>query len=243
MFALYKRETISLFSSPIAYLVISVYLIISGLFLWVFPQTSILKGSTSELTAFFSLSPYLLIFLASAICMRSFSEERREGTLELLLTKPFSEWAVVLAKFLSCFTVILVALLLTSVYYVSVYKLGSPVGNIDSASVVGSYIGLLLLAMVFCAIGVASSVLTANQLVALLVSAILSYLLYDGFNSIAQLSFSGEIGYTLSRLGIDYHYFALSRGALDIGSAFYLSSMIVFFLALCHLILRSRHWE
>ncbi|MBC7891077.1 MAG: gliding motility-associated ABC transporter permease subunit GldF, partial [Sphingobacteriaceae bacterium] len=215
MLAIFRKEISSFLSSLVGYVVMGVFLSALGLLLWVFPDTSVLNYGYAELGAFFSLSPYVFLFLAPAITMRTFAEERRSGTLELLLTKPLTDWALVLGKFLACWALIFLTLLPTLVYYASVYQLGNPAGNLDSAAVASSYLGLLLLGGVFAAIGLATSALTDSQIVAFLLAVFVCFLLYVGLGALAGLDGLGGAGYWLGQLGLDAQYNALGRGLVD----------------------------
>ena len=166
MIQVLSKEFNSFLNSLIAYVVIGVFLTAIGLLMWVFPETSVLEYGYADMETLFALGPYVFIFLIPAITMRTFAEEARGGTLELLLTKPLSDWDIVLGKFLACFFLVILSLLPTVIYYFSVYTLGNPVGNIDSPGVMGSYTGLVLLGAVFCSIGILSSSLTKNQFIA-----------------------------------------------------------------------------
>jgi len=232
LLAIFRKEINSFLSSLVGYVVMGVFLSALGLLLWVFPDTSVLNYGYAELGAFFSLSPYVFLFLAPAITMRTFAEERRSGTLELLLTKPLTDWALVLGKFLACWALIFLTLLPTLVYYVSVYQLGNPAGNIDSAAVASSYLGLLLLGGVFAAIGVATSALTDSQIVAFLLAVFVCFLLYVGLGALANLDGLGGAGYWLGQLGLDAQYNALGRGLVDSRNVVYLFSWIAFALLL-----------
>ncbi|MCY7349808.1 MAG: gliding motility-associated ABC transporter permease subunit GldF [Cytophagaceae bacterium] len=226
MFAIFWKEVSSFLSSLIGYIVMGVFLTAMGLLVWVFPDTSVLNYGYAELSTLFSLSPYVFLFLVPAITMRAFAEERRGGTLELLLTKPLTDWQLVLGKFLACWFLILLTLLPTLIYYISVYRLGNPAGNIDSAEVAGSYLGLLLLGGVFAAIGVFTSSLTDNQIVAFLLGVFVCFLLYVGISAIAGLEFWGGAGFYLSQMGLDVQYSALGRGLIDSRNVIYLLSWI-----------------
>lgn len=173
MIRVLTKEFNSFLNSLIAYVVIGVFLTGMGLLMWVFPETSILDYGYADMETLFVLGPYVFIFLIPAITMRSFAEERKSGTMELLLTKPLTDWDIILGKFFACFLLVLFALLPTLIYYLSVSALGNPAGNIDTPGVIGSYIGLALLAGVFCSIGIVASSITANQIVAFILAAFL----------------------------------------------------------------------
>jgi len=182
MKALLLKELRSFLSSLIGYVVMAVFLLITGLFLWVFPgDTNVLDMGFSSLDGLFFVTPWVFIFLIPAITMRSFSEERRTGTIELLLTKPLSEWQIVMAKFWAGLLLVIIALIPTLVYYITVYRLGSPVGNLDSGGIWGSYLGLIFLASAYVSIGLFCSSLTDNQIVAFLAAALLTFVIYWWF--------------------------------------------------------------
>src|SRR5436190_20269766 len=166
MLQILTKEFNSFLNSLIAYLVIGVFLTGIGLLMWVFPETSVLDYGYADMDTLFSFGPYVFIFLIPAITMRSFAEEKKGGTMELLLTKPLRDWDIILGKYLAGFFLILVALIPTIIYYFSIRQLGNPVGNIDTPGVIGSYIGLVLLGGVFCSVGIFASSITPNQIVA-----------------------------------------------------------------------------
>ena len=171
MYAVLKKEINSFFASPIGYLVIAVFLLLNGLFLWLFKgEFNILDYGFADLSSFFMLAPWILIFLIPAVTMRSFSDEKKQGTLELLLTKPISLINIVLGKYFGALILIVISLLPTLLYVYSVYELGNPVGNLDIGSTMGSYFGLLFLVAAYTAIGVFSSTLSDNQIVAFITS-------------------------------------------------------------------------
>ena len=232
MLAIFRKEINQFFSSPIAYIIMGVFLTAVGLLLWVFPDTSLLENGYADMGTFFNLTPYVMLFLVPAITMRSIADEIRSGTLEWLLTKPVSRWGVVVGKFLASWLLVILTLLPTLIYYVTLYQLGSPIGNIDSASVFGSYIGLALLAGVFVAIGLWASSLNDNQVVAFVLGVFLCFLLYVGLSALAGLSVLGGLAYYLSLFALDEQYRALGRGIIDSRNVVYLITLIVFFLLL-----------
>jgi ABC-2 type transport system permease protein len=242
MFQILAKEFNSFLNSLIAYVVIGVFLTAIGLLMWVFPETSVLEYGYADMDTLFSMGPYVLIFLVPAITMRSFAEEKKAGTLELLLTKPVSDWQVILGKFAASFLLVLFALVPTLLYYFTIYRLGDPVGNVDTPGILGSYIGLALLGGVFCAIGILSSSLTANQIVSFILAAFLCFLVFAGFDSIAALTAAGDTALWLRQLGIDYHYQSMSRGLIDSRDVLYFFSVIFFMLSIAKLIVGSRQW-
>jgi ABC-2 type transport system permease protein len=230
MLPIFQKEINAFFSSLTAYVVMAVFLTATGLLLWVFPDTNVLNYGYADLGSFFSLTPYVLLFLIPAITMRSLAEETKNGTIELLLTKPLSNWQLVLGKFLANWLLVLLTLLPTLLYYFTVYELGNPVGNIDSGAVVGSYVGLSLLSAVFVAVGLWASSLTDNQIVAFVVGVFVSFLLYMGIGAVAQLDFWGNLAYPLSWISLNQQYADLGRGLIDSRHVLYLLSVAALFL-------------
>jgi len=224
------REIKSFFGSPIGYLVIALFLIGNGLFLWVFEgDYNILNTGFADLTPFFTLAPWILIFLIPAVTMRSFSDEKKQGTLELLLTKPISIWEIVNGKFLGAFLLILMAIIPTVIYVEVVWNLGSPEGNLDIGSTLGSYFGLLFLIAAYSAIGIFTSSISENQIVSFIIAVFLCFFLYFGFQGLASVlpSFSSLISY----FGMQDHYKSMSRGVIDTRDVIYFVSIAVLFLS------------
>lgn len=232
MLAIFRKEINQFFSSPIAYIIMGVFLTAVGLLLWIFPDTSLLENGYADMGTFFNLVPYVMLFLVPAITMRSIADEVRSGTLEWLLTKPVSRWGIVGGKFLASWLLVILTLLPTLIYYVTLYQLGSPVGNIDSAGVFGSYVGLFLLAGVFVAIGLWASALNDNQVVAFVLGVFFCFLLYAGLSALAGLSIAGNFSYYVSLLALDEQYRSLGRGVIDSRNVIYLISLIFLFLFL-----------
>lgn len=242
MWVLLRKEFLSFYNSLIAFLVTGSFLIMTGLLMWVFPETSVLEYGYADMDTLFSLAPYLFIFLVPGITMRSFAEEKKSGTLELLITRPLTDAQIVVAKFLASWLLVVVALIPTLVYYASLYAMGDPPGNIDTPGVAGSYIGLLLLASVFCAAGILASLLSANQIVAFVLAAFFCYFLFSGFDSIAALMQWSELSLRLKQMGLLYHYEALGRGVVDSRDVVYLISLTALLLLSAKTILSSRTW-
>jgi ABC-2 type transport system permease protein len=225
------REIKSFFGSPVGYLVIAIFLISNGLFLWVFEgDYNIMNTGFADLTPFFTLSPWILIFLIPAVTMRSFSDEKKQGTLELLLTKPLSIWQIVNGKFLGALLLIAMAIVPTFIYVAVISNLGMPEGNIDMGSTIGSYFGLLFLIAAYSAIGIFTSTLSDNQIVAFIIAVFLCFFFYFGFESLATIvpAFSNFI----SALGMQNHYKSMSRGVIDTRDILYFGSATVLFLSL-----------
>lgn len=244
MFTLYKKELASFFSSLMGYLTIIVFLVLTGLMLWVFKSDfNILDYGFAGMDGLFLIGPFLYLFLIPAITMRSFAEEKKNGTMELLLTKPLSDLTLVSAKFLAGFTLVFISLLPTLVCYFSVVLLGDPVGNIDTGSVIGSYIGLLFLGGAFVAIGLLSSALTNNQIVAFIIAALLCAFGYLGFETLYNMDFLGNADLFVKSLGMRHHYESISRGVIDSRDVIYFISVIILFLMITRLVLQSRKWN
>lgn len=242
MIAVFVKEFRSFLNSLIAYLVMIVFLTAMGLLVWVFPDTSVLDYGFADLLTLFSLAPYVFIFLIPAITMRSFAEERRNGTLDLLFTKPVSEWQIIFGKYLASLTLVFITLVPTVIYYFSISALGNPTNNIDTSAVIGSYVGLFLLSSVFCAIGILASSITTNQIVAFIIAAFFSYIFFSGFHAAAALASSASISLLIKQTGILYHYETLSRGLIDSRDVLYLVSLSFFMLLITKTILSSRSW-
>lgn len=242
MIRVLTKEFSSFLNSLIAYVVIGVFLTGIGLLMWVFPETSVLDYGYADMDTLFSLGPYVFIFLIPAITMRSFAEERKAGTMELLLTKPLTDWDIVLGKFLACFLLVLFALIPTLIYYFSIRALGSPAGNIDTPGVIGSYVGLALLAGVFCSVGMVASSITSNQIVAFILAAFLCFLVFSGFESVSTLDVWSNNTLFIKQLGILYHYEALSKGLIDSRDVIYFISIGGLMLLISKTILSSRSW-
>lgn len=243
MAALMLKEIRSFFNSIIGYLVVIVYLLINSFVLWLFPGAfNIVYGNYASIDPLFMISPWVFIFLIPAITMRMFADERRLGTMELLLTRPVTDLQLVWSKFAAGFVLVFVAILPTLIYYISVYQLGNPVGNIDSGGTFGSYIGLLFLGASYVSIGVFASSLTENQIVSFLIAAFISLLMYIGFDQLASLDFLGSVDLLIMQLGISEHYTSMSRGVIDSRDVLYFISVIVIFNLATRLVIQSRKW-
>jgi ABC-2 type transport system permease protein len=238
MKALLFREIKSFFGSPIGYLVIAIFLILNGLFLWIFDgEYNILNSGFADLSPFFTISPWILIFLIPAVTMRSFSDEMKQGTLELLLTKPLSIWQIVKGKFFGAVLLIVIAIIPTFIYVYVISSLGMPEGNIDMGSTIGSYFGLLFLISGYSAIGIFTSTLSDNQIVAFLLAVFLCFFFYFGFDGIA--TYIPNIENFISNLGMNSHFKSMSRGVIDTRDLLYFVSITFLFLSLTVFKLKS----
>lgn len=240
MYAVFKRELFSFLSSMVAYITIGIFLLVSGLLLWFFPDTSLLEYGYADLSGFFSLVPYLFMFLIPAITMRSFAEERKEGTYELLITRPITTWNIILAKYFACLALVFLALIPTIIYYYTLSKLGFPEGNIDAGAVFGSYIGLFLLGAVFAAIGLFASSLTKNQIIAFVLCAALCAFAFLGFDYTSQVLALQSVEAFIVNLGINQHYNSISRGVLDTRDLIYFLTFAILFLSITHSIIGGK---
>jgi ABC-2 type transport system permease protein len=238
---IYKKELTAFFNHLTGYLVLGVFLTVMGLFLFVFPETSLLESNIATMEPFFEMAPSLFLFLVPAITMRLLAEERQLGTLALLLTKPIDELGLVVGKFLAALTLLILALLPTLFYYLTLYVLSSPVGNLDSGAIVGSYVGLFLLGGSFSAIGILASSLTESQIVAFVFAVTGCFLFFYGFYFLSALPvFFGKWDALVQQLGMDYHYHALSKGAPDTRDLIYFLSVITIFLSITRFVLQYR---
>lgn len=243
MLPIFFKEINAFFSSLIGYVVVGTFLVLMGLLLWVFPEYSILDGNYASLDTLFGLAPMVFMFLIPAVTMRSFAEEKQNGTIELLVTRPIADWQIVGGKFLASFVLVFIALLPTVLYYFSVYELGDPKGNIDLGGTLGSYIGLLFLAAAFVAIGIFASSLTNNQIIAFVLATFLCFFVDLAFDFLSRLPvFFGKTDDIVQSLGIDYHYNSISRGAVDTRDVVYFLSVTAFFLAATLVSLGKRRW-
>lgn len=241
MRSIFIKEIRSFFNSLIGYMTIGLFLTGIGLYMWVFPAT-VLDIGMADMSLLFEVSPYVFMFLIPAITMRSFAEEKKSGTIELLLTRPITEWQLILGKYLACLTLVVLALIPTLVYFFTIYYLGNPVGNLDVPGITGAYFGLILLAAVYTAIGVLTSSLTENQIISFTVSAFATLLLYEGLSLLSAIDQWSAITYAISQFGLSHHYNSLSRGVIDLRNVVYLLSLAAFFLYSTRLVLTSRKW-
>ncbi|MFY0591405.1 gliding motility-associated ABC transporter substrate-binding protein GldG [Roseivirga sp.] len=242
MWAIYKKEIRQFLSSLIAYVVIGVFLTGIGLLTWVFPDSSVLTYGYADLETLFTLGPFVFMFLIPAITMRMLAEENKTGTIELLLTRPLSDFQIIMGKFFAAFTLVIFAILPTLVYCYSIAQLGNPIGNLDVPGIAGSYVGLLLLGGVFAAIGILASSLSENQIIAFIIAVFVSFFLYSGISSMAGM-FSGEVTLYVEEMSLTHHYEAMSRGLIDTRNVVYFISTAVLALLLAHLKMASRFFS
>ena len=241
MIAVLKKEINSFFASPIGYLVIGLFLVVNGLFLWVFKgEYNILDSGFASLEPFFTLAPWIFLFLIPAITMKSFSEEIRQGTLELLLTKPLSTIQLVLGKYFGALSLILLALLPTLLYVAAISSLEQTGTNLDIGVIIGSYFGLIFLGACYAAIGIFASILSPNQIVSFILANFLCFTAYFAFEALANLNLFSSGTFGIEDLGLDAHYESISRGIIDTRDIIYFLSFIFLFLALTNFSLSSK---
>lgn len=240
MRALYLKEIRSFLSSIIGYIFISIFLVTCWLFLWIISDNyNLLEGGVADLIPFFNIAPLILLILIPAITMRSFAEEKRTGTIELLYTRPITDFGILMAKFLAGISLVIIALIPTLTYYISMHYLGEPVGVIDHGATITSYLGLLLLGTSFVAIGIFCSTITSNQIVAFLLGMFICWFLYSGLSLLGSYATFAGFDSVIKYAAIDYHYESIKKGVLIFSDLFYFFSVIVFFLFSSHIVLTS----
>jgi ABC-2 type transport system permease protein len=231
MISIFRKELRSFFCNATGYIVIGIFLLLTGLFLWVIPgQYNIIDAGYANVDGLFYLAPWLFLFLCPAVTMRLFAEEKQTGTWELLVTKPLSRLQLVLGKYFAGWVLVALALLPTLIYYFSVSYLAEPAGNIDSGAFWGSFIGLFFLAGVYVAIGTFSSSLSNNQIISFVAAQVLSFFFYYGFDLLASFFTSGQAIQYLESIGINSHYKSMSRGVIDSRDVIYFVSVSVIFI-------------
>lgn len=233
MYALFKKEINTFFSHTSGIIIVISYLLTNSAFLWVFSSDfNILDSGFTQMNGLFSLSPFLFLLFIPALTMRLFSDEYKEGTIEILQTSPISNTKLVLSKYFSGLIIVWLAIIPTLVYYYSLYNLSETIGNIDTAGIIGSYIGLFLLSSVFVSIGVYASSTSKNQITSFVTAIFISAFFYLGWDLIANELSNGKIQLAISYIGIDSHYNSLSRGVIDSRDIIYFLSLNIIFIQL-----------
>lgn len=244
MVSVIKKEINSFFSSLTGYLVIAVYIIINGMFMWVLPgEWNIFDSGYASLDTFFIISPWVFLFLVPAVSMRMFAEERRSGTLELLITRPLTVRDIVYGKYISAVILVLLSLLPSLLYVLTICILGETPCNLDRGGTAGAYIGLFLLASVYAAAGLFASAITTNQVAAFIIAVFAGFILYAGFDAIAMLPGFRAIDETIISMGINEHYRSVSRGVVDLRDLLYFAVVALIFTEAARLQLVSRNWR
>lgn len=242
MYSILKKEIRSFLSSLIAYVVMIVFLVAIGLFMWVLPEYNVFDMGYANMDTLFSMAPMVFIFLISAITMRSFSEEKKSGTIEIITTKPLSDMQIILGKYVAGVVLVIFSILPTLIYFYTIYQLGATKGNMDIGATWGSYLGLLLLASCFVAIGIFSSAITDNQIVSFIVSMFLCYCFYSIFDLLANFNLLGSYDSVVAALGINAHYLSISRGVIDSRDLVYFLSFITAFIWGTKTVFSARKW-
>ena len=244
MFSLLLKEINGFLNSVIGYVAMLVFLLTIGLFMWVFSGTefNVIEAGYASLDTLFILAPWVFMFLIPAITMRSFAEEKKTGTIELLLTRPLSDFQILFTKYFAGLLIVVLSLLPTLIYYVSIYTLAVPKGNVDAGGIAGSYIGLLFIGSAFVSIGIFSSSISDNQIVAFIIAMFLCFFLHIGLESISSFSLFRSFDRIISMLGSNAHYNSLSRGVIDTRDLVYFISLTLFFLLLTRFTLEKRKW-
>ncbi len=244
MFAVYKKEITLFFSSLIGYITMGVFLIALGIFVWLFPvEDSVLNSGFATLNTLFGDAPMILLFLIPAITMRLIAEENKNGTMELLTTRPLTDWQIIGGKYFAAVSLFIISLLPTLIYYYSIYQLANPVGNVDHGEILGSYFGLIMLGATFTAIGIFASSITSNQVVAFITAVSLCFIFYKCFDYVSMLpGIFGKSDYYVQQIGINEHYNAVSYGVIDSRDVIYFLSIIGIFLFSTKTVLQSRKW-
>ena len=241
MITLYKKEISIFFSTIIGYLIIGLFLLISSLILWHdISEINILDNAYASMDSFFSIAPLIFLLFIPSVSMRVFSEEFNTGTIETLITKPISSFEIVTAKFFAVLSLVIIAILPTITYVISIYFLGETTGNLDLAAVVGSYIGLILLSSIFSSISVYASSLSSNQIVAFLLAIIMSSFFFFGFDILSQLPYLQIVDLTLQKIGISYHYNMMSKGLLKVSDLVYFMSVSLLFIKLTEVVIKNK---
>lgn len=244
MFALLKKELVSFFASITGYVVIIFFLAFNSLLLWIIPGPfNILDVGYATLDSFFTLAPWIFLFLVPAITMKMFSEEKKTGTIDTIFAKPISDLSIVIAKFLTGIILVAFSLLPTLIYFLTILIISNPAGNVDIGAIVGSYIGLFFLAGIYVSIGIFASSLTDNQIIAFLLGAIISFVFFFAFDSITMVPVLKPVSYFLINLGINEHYKSISRGVVDSRDIIYFLSVMAIFILLTRIKLTSRKWN
>ena len=242
MITLYKKEISIFFSTIIGYLIIGLFLLISSLILWHdISEINILDNAYASMDSFFSIAPLIFLLFIPSVSMRVFSEEFNTGTIETLITKPISSFEIVTAKFFAVLSLVIIAILPTITYVISIYFLGETTGNLDLAAVVGSYIGLILLSSIFSSISVYASSLSSNQIVAFILAIIMSSFFFFGFDILSQLPFLQIVDLTLQKIGISYHYNMMSKGLLKVSDLVYFMSVSLLFIKLTEVVIKNKN--
>lgn len=242
MFPIFIKEINSFFSSITGYIAIVVFLVISGLFIWVFPgNLNIPEYGFATLSPFFDFAPLIFLFLIPAITMKSFAEEKNNGTIEFVFTKPVSNLSVILGKYLASLVLVLFSLFPTLIYVYSISQMAVPAGEIDTGAIIGSYAGLIMIGSSFVSIGLFASSITNNQITAFIIGIFCCFFAYLAFDFISRISeLSGLLDYYIRNIGMNEHYLSISRGVLDSRDIVYFVSVNILFIVASKTVLEAR---
>jgi ABC-2 type transport system permease protein len=236
MFSIYRKELSAFFSNATGYIVVGIFLLLTGLFLWIIHGSyNILDAGYANAEGLFYLAPWLFLFLCPAVCMRLFAEEKQTGTWEMLITKPISTAQIVLGKYFAALTLVVIALIPSILYYFSVAWLAEPFWNVDAGAFWGSFIGLLFLAADYVAIGIFASSITRNQIVAFIVAVVICFFMFYGFALIASFFNHAQVIQNVENVGINTHYKSISRGVFDSRDVAYFILIAIIFIFLTKL--------
>ena len=242
MKALYKKEISVFFSSMIGYLIIGLFLLINSVILWHdISDINILDNAYANMDSLFSVAPLIFLVFIPAVSMRVFAEEFNTGTIETLITKPITVLNIVFAKYLAVLTLIVISIIPTIIYVISIYFLGETIGNLDLASIVGSYIGLILLSSIFSSIGVYASSLSSNQIIAFILAIIICSFFYYGLDLLSQVAFLLPVDLIMQKIGISFHYNMLSKGLIKLSDLVYFISVTLLFVKLTEGVIKSKN--
>jgi ABC-2 type transport system permease protein len=246
MYSLFIKEIRNFLTSLVGYIAIIVFLTLISLFLWVIGTETtgmnILENGFASIDPLFAIAPWVYLFLIPAITMRSFSEEKKSGTIELLFTRPISDLQIILSKYFAGVVIVLISLLPTLLYYYSVHQLGFPKGNVDTGGMWGSYFGLAFLGAGFVAVGIFASSVSDNQVISFILAMTMCYLCYFGFDFLGNAGLFGKLDAVIIKLGINDHYLSMSRGVIDTRDLIYFLSLITVFVFLTKFVLEKRKW-
>jgi ABC-2 type transport system permease protein len=243
MFTLFLKEIKEFFSSITGYLVVIVFLLVNSMFMWIFRGSfNVFDIGVANIDTLFIISPWVFLFLVPAITMNMFAGELKSGTMELLLTRPLTEFQIVFAKYMAAVVLVLIALIPTFFYLFSINSLADPIGNVDFGAIFGSYIGLFFLAAIYSAIGIFASSFSKNAIISFLFSVLFCYIFFLGFENLAFIGFSAKITDFIISMGINDHYKSMSRGVIDSRDIIYFLSVISIFIFMTKLRLESRKW-
>lgn len=240
---IFIKEFNAFFSSLMGYLIVSVFSLLMGFFVWIYPgDTNLLDNNNANLSTMFNMAPWVFLFLIPAMCMKLFAEEKKSGTFELLMIRPISEIDIIIGKYMAMVGVLLISLLPCLIYLCSLYYISSPVGNIDYGAFMGSFIGLFLLGLAYLSISVFASSISDNEILSFIIGVLLCLFCYAGFGYLSSLEYLYTYQSEIVNMGIDVHYSSLSRGVIDSRDLVYFISMIFIFLFLTKAVLKSRKW-